>query len=100
MDKELLMRKLEEIKKSIPKGVSYPSTAQMIKNAAQSVVKNVQSVIEGNSLSVSSEEANLRLNVCKTCPYFDKDQERCKQCGCKMAVKTYLKAEKCPIGKW
>ena len=32
--------------------------------------------------------------------HFDAEQERCRKCGCWVSIKTYLKAEKCPIGKW
>lgn len=100
MDKEQLQKKLEEIKKSMPSKASYPSTPQMIKNVAQSVVNNVQSVLSGNNLKITDTDAQKRLNICKECQLFDPSQERCTKCGCRMAVKTYLKAEKCPIGKW
>ena len=100
MDKEQLQKKLDEIKKSMPSKNSYPSTTQMVKNAAQSIVNNIQSVMNGNDLKVSGTDAQTRLNICKSCELFDASQERCTKCGCRMAVKTYLKAEKCPIGKW
>jgi hypothetical protein len=32
--------------------------------------------------------------------FFDSLSERCSRCGCFLSVKTYLKAEKCPVGKW
>jgi len=99
MDKEALKKKLEEIKSNMPPNF-YPSPAQMVKNAAQSIVNNVKSVFQGNNLTSSDNEAATRLNICKSCNFFDESQVRCKKCGCKMAVKTYLKAEKCPIGKW
>jgi hypothetical protein len=99
MDKDSLLKRIEEIKKSVPHN-SYPSTTEMIKNVAQSIVKNTESVLGGNSLTITEREAQSRLNICKTCSFFDSVQERCTKCGCKMAVKTYLKAEKCPVGKW
>lgn len=77
-----------------------PSINQMMVNLAQSVGKNVKSVAAGNSLRITSEEANARLEICKSCEFFNTLQQRCGKCGCYMAVKTYLKAEKCPIGKW
>jgi rRNA maturation endonuclease Nob1 len=100
MDKEQLKLKLAEIKKSLPQNPSYPSTPQMVKNVALSIVNNVQSVLQGNNLKSSTDDASKRLSVCKSCSFFDESQERCKKCGCKLAIKTYLKAEKCPIGKW
>jgi uncharacterized paraquat-inducible protein A len=96
MDKEKLKERLEEIKKN----QSYPSAPQMAKNLAQSISNNIASVAAGNPLTVTSESAQQRLAICKQCEFFDEAQDRCKRCGCKMAIKTYLKAEKCPVGKW
>lgn len=101
MDKEQFKLKLLEIKKTLSENdKSYPQPSQMVKNVAQSIVRNVQNVMQGNDLTVSETSANSRLNICKSCSFFDHTPQRCTKCGCKMAVKTYLKAEKCPIGKW
>jgi predicted TIM-barrel enzyme len=77
-----------------------PSVSNMIYNASKSIVNNIQSVAAGNPLNMSDEGAKNRLDICKSCDFFDSVQERCAKCGCFMAVKTYLKAEKCPMGKW
>ena len=77
-----------------------PSMGAMTRNFAQSVVRNVQSVAAGNPLRLTEQEANIRLEICKGCEFFNSAQQRCNKCGCFMAIKTYLKAEKCPIGKW
>ena len=82
------------------KPLSMPSTGQILKNVGGSIVRNVQSIASGNPLNVSDEEKNKRLNICRGCEFFDKVAERCSKCGCYMALKTYLKAEKCPVGKW
>lgn len=79
---------------------NYPNVGQMARNLGNSVVRNVRSVASGNELKISELEAQKRLNTCKSCEFFDEVQQRCRKCGCYMAVKTYLKAEKCPIGKW
>lgn len=78
----------------------YPSNTQMAKNLGTSIVRNIQSVAAGNSLKIGDSEANSRLQICQSCDFFDSNQNRCRKCGCFMAVKTYLKAERCPIGKW
>lgn len=80
--------------------LKMPSSIQMAKNLGNSLVRNVQSVAAGNPLKVGETEANTRLEICKTCEFFSHQSQRCSKCGCKMAVKTYLKAENCPIGKW
>jgi hypothetical protein len=79
---------------------SMPTTTQMAKNLGNSLVRNIQSVAAGNPLKISDSDANFRLNICKGCEFFNSDSQRCTKCGCHMAVKTYLKAEKCPVGKW
>lgn len=49
---------------------------------------------------VDSEIFQKRLDICKTCELFDKDQTRCKQCGCFLNVKASWASEKCPVDKW
>ena len=79
---------------------NMPSLSQMAKNLGQDVLKNVQSVAKGNSLGSDDAEANRRKTICNSCEFFNKAQERCSKCGCYMAVKVYLKASNCPVGKW
>ena len=79
---------------------NFPSVPQMIKNFSNDVIKNVQSVASGNNLSTENVEAKRRKTICNGCEFFDKSSERCTKCGCYMAVKVYLKASNCPVGKW
>jgi len=79
---------------------SMPSIPQMAKNLGQDIFKTVKSVAAGNPINVDSQEANKRKNICNSCEFFNKAQERCLKCGCYMAVKAYVKASSCPIGKW
>jgi hypothetical protein len=78
----------------------FPSVPQMAKNLGSDIVKNVRSVLAGNPLSADDTEANRRKSICNGCQFFSKGQERCMKCGCNMAIKVYLKASNCPIGKW
>lgn len=107
MDKELLKARFLELKKykenpeSAPKpSPAMPSITQMAKNITKSLALNAKSFISGYGLTLPTEEANRRLEICKGCEFFDSVKTRCSKCGCQMAVKTYLKAEKCPVGKW
>jgi hypothetical protein len=77
-----------------------PSVGSVARNLANSAIRNIKSVAAGNPLKATDQEGNNRLNICKSCEFFNTIQQRCNKCGCYMAVKTYLKAEKCPIGKW
>jgi hypothetical protein len=49
---------------------------------------------------VSSEAAEARLDICKSCPELIKFTMQCKKCGCFMVAKTKLEVSKCPIAKW
>ena len=43
---------------------------------------------------------NERLDTCKGCERLFKPTASCKECGCFMALKTWLKDASCPLGKW
>ena len=90
------IRELSSSNKRLP----MPSTGQMIRNVGGSIVRTVQSVAQGNSLNISDADKEKRLSICKSCEFYDAGQERCSRCGCYLKVKTYLKAEKCPVGRW
>jgi len=41
-----------------------------------------------------------RMEICRTCEFYNERTTQCKKCGCFMAAKTLLKDSSCPIGKW
>jgi hypothetical protein len=43
---------------------------------------------------------NERFDICKECPKLFKPTKTCKECGCFMAMKTWLSDATCPINKW
>lgn len=43
---------------------------------------------------------NERMDICKGCDRLFKPTRQCKECGCFMALKTWLKNADCPLGKW
>jgi uncharacterized paraquat-inducible protein A len=77
-----------------------PTVKEMASNAGKEIVNNIQSLLAGNPLKAEDEIAKNRKSICESCNFYNKAQERCTKCGCYMAVKAYLKASKCPIGKW
>lgn len=97
MDKEKLKKLLIE---NANKNKTMPSPIQMAKNLAKTAVDTVKSVAAGNPINATSDVINNRKNICNSCQFFNKAQDRCTKCGCNMAIKTYLKAATCPIGKW
>lgn len=87
----------EVIEAGVP---SLPSMTAMAKNVLGSLGRVVQAVATGQNVRLGKAAAEARLAICKVCPFFRHVDERCSKCGCYMAVKTYLRAEKCPVGKW
>lgn len=43
---------------------------------------------------------DARLSVCKSCDRLFKPTMSCRECGCFMALKTWLTDATCPLGKW
>jgi len=41
-----------------------------------------------------------RFNACKECDRLFKPTRTCRECGCFMSMKTWLKDASCPLGKW
>lgn len=41
-----------------------------------------------------------RYEVCKGCEHFFNPIKMCRECGCSMPLKTWLKNATCPVGKW
>lgn len=41
-----------------------------------------------------------RYDQCLSCERLFKPTRTCKECGCFMAGKTWLKGASCPLGKW
>lgn len=102
MDKNTLKRAIEESKiRSLQNSrKNFPSLPKMVSNLGGEIVNNIKSVASGQPLKADNDEALKRRNICEKCEFFNKAQQRCTKCGCYMAVKVYLKASHCPIGKW
>jgi|SRR5690606_36547048 len=52
---------------------------------------------------VSDEIYQERLSICKSCEFYDKEQNKCSQCGCTMAGESGFKSklrmanQSCPL---
>ena len=54
-----------------------------------------------NNENYTTEEIrNARYDTCLGCERFFKPTKTCRECGCFMTMKTWLKEAECPIGKW
>lgn len=67
-----------------------------LKKSTQKVIKHA--VLHGE---IVAEQGIVlkRLQECYKCEYRMM-KDRCKLCGCFLKVKTALKAEECPDGRW
>ena len=84
------------------KGKSAPvKTGPGIGKMASGLVRTAgQAVRHGK---VSSEIREERYDTCKSCPFFNADSKRCKDCGCFMEAKTWVGGDPdmlCPQKKW
>lgn len=48
----------------------------------------------------TKEIRDERFDICKGCDRLFKPTRTCKECGCFMALKTWLKDAHCPLHKW
>lgn len=54
-----------------------------------------------NSHNYTTEDIRqARYDICLQCPRLFKPTRTCKECGCFMALKTWLKDAHCPLGHW
>lgn len=79
-----------------------PPVSTMAKNAARAIGRNVAALVAGKKLNAQEGMQEARLNVCRQCEFFRASDERCshKNCGCRLRLKTWLRAERCPAAKW
>lgn len=73
------------------------SLGQQVKNLA----KSAGQVAAGGK--VGAEVREERMETCRGCPSLIQGTERCSECGCFMAAKTWINADPnklCPLQKW
>lgn len=74
------------------------------KNAKELMTGLAKTAMQGlKNGRVSREVRNARYATCKACPAFRENDQRCSECGCYMAAKTWLGGDPdvlCPLQKW
>lgn len=73
--------------------VKQLTMAEMAQAAAAAAVRYATSA----GKTVSQQIHDEREEHCKGCVHHDAALNRCKACGCFLAIKTWLPAEKCPL---
>ena len=82
----------------------YPSLLQMTKNAINAGID----FIKDGGQTVDEEEQKRRISICTgnaeagipACPAYDKEQNRCRECGCFLNWATTVNSKHCPLNKW
>ena len=78
----------------------FPSFKQQTKNLVNRAKGVAANFVENGEVFVSKNIQNERLNICKSCDWYDTAEFRCKHCGCYMEQKVKFAASSCPIFKW
>ena len=54
-----------------------------------------------NNKNYTTEDIrSYRYKTCLDCEKLFKPSRTCRECGCFMAIKTWIKDAYCPLGKW
>lgn len=73
-----------------------PSFIEKTKNFTKSIINHISS----GMIKVSDSVKQERMNICKSCPFFNSENITCNKCGCFLEIKTGWASEKCPEDKW
>jgi formamidopyrimidine-DNA glycosylase len=98
--KNLLIENAKIRKLGSSNNIKSPTIVEMARSLSKTTLDTVKLGMSGQRMSVSTDEANRRRSICDICPAYNKPQQRCTKCGCFIAVKAYLRASSCPLGKW
>lgn len=98
---QILERSDPKTKKSVlyNKILRYLSRPDIFTQVHNIITSSINHAIEGMPKS-TEEEKTRRLEICKSCEFFDSVSIRCNSCGCFLEIKTSWASEKCPISKW
>jgi len=80
----------------------YPSLTEQGKNLAKFSFDLIKNALQSGSLMVSEEIKTQRLEICKSCEWYDDNNEhsKCKKCGCFVLPKVAFAIDSCPENKW
>jgi len=88
-------------------GNKLPPIAEMGKNVVAAMLRTADQLVSTGTIKASPEEIERRRIICAgdgkdvpLCSRFIVEKERCAACGCFTKIKTWLTAERCPLGKW
>jgi len=76
-----------------------PPVAEMAVNLARAAADEAKAIFAG-ALAVPHESIASRMETCRACEHFIRDQNRCALCGCFAELKARMRSQHCPVGKW
>lgn len=79
-----------------PANEKYPSIITQAKSFGKAAVKQVAAGMPTRS----AEKIAEAMRICKQCPKYVAEDERCKKCGCRMPAKIKWATTNCPLKKW
>lgn len=74
----------------------FPGLAEMVVNFAKEAAKYVAA---GCPKRTEAEIEAIKA-ICDACDDFNKEKQRCRNCGCRMRCKIPWETTCCPKGKW
>lgn len=72
---------------------------KLARNFSLSVLNVLKHAAKTGQVVAARDEIAARLEKCRLCEHR-MTRDRCKLCGCFIAAKAGLKAEKCPDNRW
>ena len=80
----------------------YPSLSEQGRNLVKFSFDLVKNALQSGALMVSDEIKAQRLEICKSCEWYDdnNEQSKCKKCGCFVIPKVSFALDSCPVKKW
>lgn len=77
-----------------------PAVSVLAANLARAAVGEIKARVAGLP-KLEAEEIERRMATCRACAdHFIPSQNRCALCGCFAALKSRMRSQHCPIGKW
>lgn len=73
---------------------------KLLFNLSEFGLASLKHAIENGVIIAPDSKSEQRIDICVNCEQLDKEQVRCKRCGCFMNTKVRFDAAKCPDGKW
>jgi hypothetical protein len=78
-----------------------PDSGPTIKSMAASFLGAIRQEISdtiSKKEKLSDSDVQKRREICAGCEHLSGG--RCKKCGCFLKIKTLMRSQHCPIGKW